>query len=131
MTITRVINNEVVGKKLPTPANGVATVDLAKRSHLDQSMVRHSNQRRDKKTHELKGLSWWTCTMCKTRWTRHNLADAAQSTPQDTDLVTYGKYLGSTYEQLDQLEAARHYLARALRVKRQLAALARSPHSAL
>ena len=39
--------------------------------------------------------------MCKTRWTRHSLADAAQSTtPQGTDLVTYGKYLGSTYKHI-------------------------------
>ena len=64
-------------------------------------MARHSKVRQDKNTLEMKGLSWWTCTLCKTRWSRHTYAEAAQTTvPQDEDPMVYGRYIGSTYRQI-------------------------------
>ena len=72
--VNRVIKGEIVGKELPTKGEGVPKMDPAMCPHTESEMVRKSNARKDGK-----GMSWWTCTQCKTRWERFTLDEAAQS----------------------------------------------------
>ena len=91
--INRVIKGEVVGKELPTKGEGVPKMDPAMCPRPESEMVRKSNARKDGK-----GLVWWTCAQCKTRWERFTLEDAARNKePKDNDVVTFGKHQGRTY----------------------------------
>ena len=51
-----------------------------------------------------KGENWWTCQQCLTRWERHPMPDATSEdyleAPTNTDLVTFGKHMGKTYQQV-------------------------------
>ena len=48
--------------------------------------------------------SWWFCTKCMSRWARTDLALVNTLTPEPNslDLVTFGRHMGKTYEQVLQ-----------------------------
>ena len=48
--------------------------------------------------------SWWHCAKCMSRWARTDLALVNTLTPEPNslDLVTFGRHMGKTYEQVLQ-----------------------------
>ena len=91
----RVIQGEAVGKEL-TRGRGNPTVAKELCDHPDASMKRGANDNRKSGG----GIKWWTCDLCKSRWERVPMATIApnmQETPKDTDILTQGRYMGSTY----------------------------------
>ena len=48
--------------------------------------------------------SWWFCTKCMSRWARTppDLVNTLTPEPNSLDLVTFGKHMGKTYEQVLQ-----------------------------
>ena len=51
-----------------------------------------------------RGNKWWFCAKCMSRWVRTDLALVNTETPEPNsqDLVTFGKHMGKTYEQVLQ-----------------------------
>ena len=83
----RVIRGELVGQLLPQGA-GEQQQDPLLCSHPTDQMRKRGN----------KGGRWWTCLSCRSRWERIPLdAEQLSREPQDSDLVTFGKYSGKTY----------------------------------
>ena len=92
--ITRVLDNQIVGAPLDKPAAGTPEVDPAICDHPANRMKGRSNLDEKKG----KGMKWWTCDKCKQRWERLDLTKLAETeTPQDDDLVRFGKHQGRTY----------------------------------
>jgi hypothetical protein len=75
--------------------SGAGPKDLQK-AHMDPTMCQHNDQ--DMMPRGNKTDKWWTCQKCLSRWDR--IPDASPSslaTPDDEDLVTFGKHAGSTF----------------------------------
>jgi len=96
--VSRVIKGQAVGRELP---RGEGKAD-AKKANKDPAMCLHPEadmqQRGNAKS------SWWSCAKCMSRWERMDLALVNTLTPEPNslDLVTFGKHMGKTYEQVLQ-----------------------------
>ena len=98
-TVFRVINGEIMGKKLPGAGQGDPEVDPELCQHPQDKIIRKSNKSvRDGVT---KGMDWWLCKACKTRWERFSADSINQSEePQDSDIYPLGKHAGKTYVEI-------------------------------
>ena len=96
--VHRMIRGEAVGKELQKKGAGTPLVDPAMCDHPAESMKRQANDNRRSGG----GMKWWTCERCKTRWERLpcGVDRIPQETtiPKDTDILTAGKYMGHTYQ---------------------------------
>ena len=99
--IYRVVGKEIMGKMLP-PSAGVPSQDPSMCQHPPTSVTRRAN-----KSHQ-----WWTCKECKSRWERMDLTEVQPQGPlNDLDLVTFGRHMGHTYEEVFQdIHYAQHIL---------------------
>ena len=86
---------ELMGKPL--------TPSTAKKAAVDPVMCKHptSHMRKRSNKKECKGLNWFTCLQCNSRWERlkpSDLEDSGVPVPayNAEDLVTFGKHTGST-----------------------------------
>ena len=86
--VHRVINGEIVGQVLASTGKETST-DAFLCQHPIDAMKRRGNRTQ----------SWWTCMRCQTRWERLPLP-VQEGQPQDYDLVTFGKYVGRTYQEV-------------------------------
>ena len=85
-----------MGKKLDKDGAGIPTVSKALCDHPDSAMKRGGNDNRKSGG----GTKWWTCDLCKQRWERIPMATISpdyNQVPTDHDLLTQGRYMGSTY----------------------------------
>ena len=101
----RIIKEQIVGKPLP-PGEGPKD---QKTAHMDPAMCAHNNA--DMMPRGNAKNQWWTCKKCLTRWERLPVSaiNSMEAEPQDGDLVTFGKFMGSTY--LEVLQQAPEYCA--------------------
>ena len=97
-TVSRAIRGQAVGRRL-APGEGK---EDKKKAHMDPAMCQHLEA--DIKERGNKVNKWWFCTKCMSRWVRTDLALVTSETPEPNsqDLVTFGRYMGRTYEQVLQ-----------------------------
>ena len=96
--VHRVIKGQAVGLRL---ISGGGKEDK-KKAHMDPAICQHPEE--DMKERGNKGSKWWFCAKCMSRWVRTDLAlvNSATPEPNSQDLVTFGKHMGRTYEQVLQ-----------------------------
>ena len=96
--VSRVIKGQAVGRRL-APGEGK---EDKKKAHMEPAMCQHPEA--DMQARGNKGNKWWFCTKCMSRWVRTDLALVNSETPEPNsqDLVTFGKHMGKTYEQVLQ-----------------------------
>ena len=95
--VHRMISGEAVGRELPNKGKGTPLLDAAMCDHPAESMKRGANDNRRSGG----GMKWWTCERCKTRWERlpmSQIQPPAGAVPKDSDVLTAGKYMGHTYQ---------------------------------
>ena len=84
----------VVGKEL-NKATGAK--DMKKHTH-DPAICQHPSDQMFGRGGR-GGQIWWTCTGCGNRWERVPLSKFETTSPSsDKDLLTFGKYLGKSYD---------------------------------
>jgi len=90
--VNRVINGEIVGKALSSNASlDTPVINLPE-------MCQHES--RYMKTRGNRTTKWWTCVSCQSRWERRPLdTTPATGPPTDTEVLTFGKFVGQTYLQ--------------------------------
>ena len=96
--VSRVIKGQAVGVALP---RGEGKKDALK-AHMDPALCQHPEA--DMQPRGNAKTSWWFCTKCMSRWVRTELALVNTLTPEPNslDLVTFGRHMGKTYEQVLQ-----------------------------
>ena len=74
----------------------------AKKAHMDPAVCQHPEE--DMMQRGNAKSSWWFCAKCMSRWVRTDLALVNTLTPEPNslDLVTFGRHMGKTYEQVLQ-----------------------------
>ena len=86
-----------MGKKLDELGKGEPQVDPEICQHPQDQVIRKSN----KNANTGKGMDWWLCKVCKTRWARLQISDLNQdSEPRDSDVYPLGKHAGKTYVEI-------------------------------
>ena len=96
--ITRVIGDEVMGKQLERSKPDTM---IAKQAKADPTLCQHPSEQLKPKSNKKdgKGIDWFVCLGCASRWERMKLTDVEPKSQMftDKDLVTFGDYLGKTY----------------------------------
>ena len=90
-TVNKIINGEIVGKRLPDAASSSTS-----ERNQDPAICPHppiSMKARGNKTYK-----WWTCLNCLSRWERKSLSEATtQGATTDSEKVLFGKFAGKTF----------------------------------
>ena len=96
--VSRVIKGQAVGLAL---SRGAGPKDALK-AHMDPALCQHPED--DMQQRGNAKNKWWFCTKCMSRWVRTELALVNTLTPEPNslDLVTFGRHMGKTYEQVLQ-----------------------------
>jgi hypothetical protein len=96
--VSRVIKGQAVGREL---ARGEGKQD-AKKASMDPALCQHPES--DMQSRGNAKNSWWHCAKCMSRWERTDVALVNTQTqePNSMDLVTFGRHMGKTYEQVLQ-----------------------------
>jgi hypothetical protein len=97
-TVVRMIKGQIVGKMIPPPlkkpkGQAEPRVPPDECKHEPHFMKPRGN---DKKNSSGKGI-WWTCIMCNSRWERRLVDEVPEGTPQDSEVLTFGKHAGQTF----------------------------------
>jgi hypothetical protein len=88
----RLINGEVVGKPLQ-PGKGIPQVDPQMCNHPTSEMKRRGNKK------NTKGGTWWTCSLCLSRWERMDLPTETGN-PKSTEIMLTGPHEGKTFQEI-------------------------------
>jgi hypothetical protein len=93
-------NGQVIGKPLPA---GEGKVDRSK-VQMDPAVCQHPS-------HAMKArgnttTKWWTCAQCLSRWERLAVEQISnlQEEPEDLSILTFGKYMGSSYAEVYEMD---------------------------
>jgi len=94
----RFVRGEAVGKILP-PGTGKKD---AKGASVNPSMCQHPEVQMKRRGNQAEKA--WICLACLTRWQRLDISEINQTgeVPQNTDVLTFGKHMGSTYLEVYQ-----------------------------
>jgi hypothetical protein len=97
-TVVRMIKGQIVGKMIPPPSKKpIGQPEPRVSPDVCQHEIQFMKARGNcKKNSTGKGV-WWTCINCNTRWERRLLDEIPEGTPQDSEVLTFGKHAGQTF----------------------------------